>query len=316
MAEVEAEPAAPPPSTDAGMLLMEHVNLNVLSASEMTLFYEALGCTLVPGRSAAAALHLNAGEYTQFHSPHPAREPEITEAQAWRGEMTLLYKDVADLRSAADRIRALPKEGTLTEISVSVEDDVGDVRVVGPYSNRYILSAAADVERCRALGKGSPPSKKRRLGVEKSSVVALADLSLEVPPGSAEPIARFYNELLGFERKEIAPGSWAVLGGPGGQSQSITLKEVEGCTGQDNGEHVCLYIGDYDGCFQRLHEKGLTWQNPRFVKAGSTQSLEEEAVETQQFRFKDIVDVGTGAKLITLEHEIRSSRNRFCPLEV
>lgn len=311
--------AQPPPVADgAGLLLLEHLNLNVLSMQVACQFYEALGCSRDMRRPADKTLHTNCGPLTQFHTPSPETEAYIASAgaQLWRGEVEILYADQAAAEAAVARVRALLAEPAFAESQLAVEvvEGVagGVAKVRCPWGNRFAV-AVADAARVAALGPGSGA----RPGSEASAALALAGVSLRVPPGTAARGARFYAEALGFRTEQLGEGRWAILGGPSlgsaSSSQRLVFEEVEGESGGEVGEHMAIYIGDFAGCFQRLAALGLIWVNPRFLYLDKSETL-EEAVRDNCFRFKDVVDITTGEKLFELEHEVRSTGHPSCPL--
>jgi len=93
------------------------------------------------------------------------------------------------------------------------------------------------------------------------------------------------------------------------------LEETDGVDGKELGEHVAIYIGDFAGCFDRLLARGLIFVNPRFEHLDKSTTL-EEAWHYNCFRFKDIIDPSTGRKLFELEHEVRSTGHKSCPLAI
>jgi len=296
-----------------GLLLIEHLNLNVMSTEVALRFYEAIGCRRDARRPMEKTLHCNCGTLTQFHTPSPANEVFIGEsgAQIWRGNIDLLYADSAAVSAAAARVRALLKEDatfTGTKLAVSKPSDSGDVLVTCPYGNAFSLRVA-DASRKAALG----PASGKRPGSSECEVVALGSVSLRVPPGTAERGAYFYREVMGCGVAELGAGRWAVLGGPGGTSQQLVLEEKEGTTGEELGEHVAIYVADFAACFKRLLAAGLIWVNPRFLHLDNSSTL-EEAEHYSCFRFKDIIDMETGEKLFELEHEVRSTSHKSCAL--
>ena len=73
------------------------------------------------------------------------------------------------------------------------------------------------------------------------------------------------------------------------------------------GHHIAIYVGandaDYEVAATNCVDGGLMWVNPQFTD----RVLDvESAMESKQFRFKDIIDIETGKLLYVLEHEIRS----------
>ncbi|CAJ1403983.1 unnamed protein product [Effrenium voratum] len=270
---------------DSGLLLIEHLNLNVSSTPVALEFYEALGCRRDARRPMTKTLHSNCGALTQFHTPSPENEAFIAGAgpQQWRGCIELRYADVSQLRAAEERLRRLQEQEHFRDTCLAVEwqEDLQELRLRGPYGNSFRLSVATE-----ELAAGLRPGTGRP-GSEGCQVLGMAALTLQVPVGAAAPGANFYAEMLGCAVEERPNGAWAVLGGPM-QVQELLLEEQEGCTGKELGEHMAIYVRDFDACFERLLARGLIWVNPRFVHLDKSTTL-EEAQHYSCFRFKDVV---------------------------
>ena len=113
-------------------------------------------------------------------------------------------------------------------------------------------------------------------------------VEFDVPPGTVAGIARFYREILG------AP---AWVGGrrrrgarAGGEEPAPRVPRDGPPAPPFDGHHVQIALADFGGPYARLRERGLV-------------SQEDSA---WQYRFRDIVDLDTGAVLFTVEHEVRS----------
>ncbi|CAK9046612.1 unnamed protein product [Durusdinium trenchii] len=286
---------------DMGILLIEHLNLNVSSTEIAVEFYEALGCCRDERRPLTKTLHSNCGALTQFHTPSPENEAYIADAgpQRWRGTIHVAYDSPAMLEAE----RFASTDLTLGEW----QEDLQELSVLGPYGNRFLLHVAP--AKLDALG----PRCGARPGSEKSRCLGMDALTLEVPVGTAKKAALFYKEVLGCAVRDVdgCADGCAVLAGPG-LAQELRFQEVEGCSGKEVGEHMAIYVNDFEGCFQRLLERGLVWVNPRFVHLDKSTTL-EEALHYSCFRFKDVVDE-TGSKLFELEHEVRSTSHKSWPL--
>jgi hypothetical protein len=114
-----------------------------------------------------------------------------------------------------------------------------------------------------------------------------------VPAGAALGIAQFYREIVGAvaEVKAVRRNNAAVV--RMGTDQSLIFREDPEESRAYDGHHLAIYIGDFSGPHGRLAERGL---------------ISEESNE-HQYRFKDIVDLQSGAVLFELEHEVRSLRH-------
>ncbi|CAE7562932.1 unnamed protein product [Symbiodinium microadriaticum] len=292
-----------------GLLLIEHLNLNVLSTQVALDFYEALGCCRDARRPMNKTLHSNCGSLTQFHTPSPENEAYIAGdgAQTWRGHVELLYDSLESLQAAATRVAQLREKAEFQGTSLAVgdwNDEQQELWASDAYGNKFALRVASN-------GAAAAMRVGIRPGTEDCKVLGIGSVTLQVPPGTAERGAKFYAELLGFSMTR-EPSAWALLGGPQ-SAQRLRLEEHAGCSGQELGEHLAIYIQDFDACFERLLQRGLIWVNPRFVHLDKSTNL-DEARKYNCFRFKDILDLETGEKLFELEHEVRSTGHKSCPL--
>jgi hypothetical protein len=142
------------------------------------------------------------------------------------------------------------------------------------------------------------------------------------PLGSAEKIALFYESVLDATTScfEVAPGlkiaiiAFGNVDGNGKVDQSILFRESEDAIPPYDGHHVAMYVGqsssDFEQAYRNAEIAGVVWVNPRFTdKADSL----EGAKAWKQFRFKDIVDMKTGEKIMELEHEMRSTEHEAWP---
>lgn len=305
-----------------GLLLVEHLNMNVVDNAVAAPFYEALGCsrnTQFPAKM--NMLHSNVGLLCQFHLPDPHMEQRIKEdgSQIWRGKIEILYDDEAQLAAATKRVQDLAGKPEYQKVAVSGSGD-GTV-VIGPWGNRFSLRLASEQQKV-AYGESygilpnmrpmDPNAKKPKEPSARPVCLGLGDIYIEVPTGAAAKIARFYKEIFHFDVQENSPGNWSVVGGPNGNCQALRFQDVADAKPW-GGEHLAMYIGDYEGTFQRADQKGLVWQNPRFIKVDNVRTL-EEARKSQQFRLKDIIDLDSGEKIFELEHEVRGYQSKLSPL--
>mmetsp|Transcript_31705 Transcript_31705/g.67132 ORF Transcript_31705/g.67132 Transcript_31705/m.67132 type:complete len:441 (+) Transcript_31705:60-1382(+) len=80
------------------------------------------------------------------------------------------------------------------------------------------------------------------------------------------------------------------------------------------GHHIAMYVGanedDYEVAAANFMDGGLLWVNALF----EDRVLDvETAMQENQFRFKDIIDIETGDVLYVLEHEVRSVSHKLFP---
>jgi hypothetical protein len=112
--------------------------------------------------------------------------------------------------------------------------------------------------------------------------VGIPFVEFAVPPGAAPAIMRFYDRVFGAHgRVEI------------GRQQHLTFRETARALRTFDGHHIAIYVANFSRPYNLLGERGLI----------------SEDVRNHQFRFKDIVDPENGAKVFTLEHEVRSLRH-------
>lgn len=115
--------------------------------------------------------------------------------------------------------------------------------------------------------------------------LGIPQLDVAAPPGTAEGIAAFYRDVV------RAP----VEGGPGlaevrmGPHQRMVFREQPDPPGYD-GHHVAVYLADFSSPHRFLSERGLV----------------TEETDRHQYRFTDIADPTSGARLMQLEHEVRA----------
>lgn len=115
-------------------------------------------------------------------------------------------------------------------------------------------------------------------------------IELDVPANTARGIARFYREIIGATAivKRIRGAAAAQVSV--GHHQNLIYRESDAKLAKYDGHHIQVYITDFSGPHTRLLARGLV----------------TEESDQYQYRFKNIVDVDSGKKLFTLEHEVRS----------
>ena len=111
-------------------------------------------------------------------------------------------------------------------------------------------------------------------------------VEFDVPPGTVEGIARFYREILGAPAWTEGKAARALVA----KNQHLVFRETDRPLPPFDGHHVQVALADFGGPYSKLRERGLV-------------SREDNA---WQYRFRDIVDLNTGAVLFTVEHEVRS----------
>eukprot|EP00931_Biecheleriopsis_adriatica_P123330 TRINITY_DN98363_c0_g1_i1.p1 TRINITY_DN98363_c0_g1~~TRINITY_DN98363_c0_g1_i1.p1 ORF type:complete len:283 (+),score=56.02 TRINITY_DN98363_c0_g1_i1:30-878(+) len=272
----------------AGLLLLEHLNVNVCEWEPTQRFYEAIGCQKVPSK-----FHMNCGPHTQFHLP--VEKP----VQLWRGVVTVAYsregleatrRRLADLSASCDGI-----EVAVDGVAVGLQSPWGS----------FLLREATPAENDFAA---VPTSRPNTEVTKANGVVGIVEVTLQVPKGSSSEIVSFYREVFGFEAENLAAET-VIVGGPVKGSQRIRFQECEGAEAYQ-GDHLCIYIGDFEGVFERCLQQELLYVNPRFTHLDDSRSL-EQARHFQAFR---ILNVKRERDLFTEEHEIRSRNHKFISL--
>jgi hypothetical protein len=115
-------------------------------------------------------------------------------------------------------------------------------------------------------------------------------VEFEVPVGTARGICAFYPEIVGIPA-ELKNGDATVARAKVGKDQYLQFRETERPQPEFDGHHVQIYITDFSGPYRRLLKRDLVSQEDN----------------QYQYRFKDIVDLESGRKLFTVEHEVRSA---------
>jgi len=116
-------------------------------------------------------------------------------------------------------------------------------------------------------------------------------VEFDVPVDTVDAIASFYGRILDMparvERDGSGGGVARVLVG---RDQHFIFRETDRPLPEFDGHHVQFYIVNFSGPHRRLSERNLISQEDN----------------RYQYRFRDIVDPGTGRHLFTVEHEVRS----------
>lgn len=249
---------------------LEHFNVIHNDQRLATLFYVVgLGGTrdpyLFPGLD---NMWVNFGR-TQAHLPSRG---DKAGAEVLRGTIGLVVPDLNQLKNALDRAgaemkRVLPEAKTKfawREKGVVVE-------ATCPWGNRF---------RCHAPSAELGPID-----------LGLAYVEFDVPPGTAEGIARFYKDVMLAPAR--AEGKRAVV--DVGRHQRLMFTETAAPIPAYDGHHIQVYIADFGTPYEWLKSRGLI-------------NMETDANE---WRFQWIVDPRDGRKLFQIEHEVRSMKHRL-----
>ncbi len=240
------------------VVALEHVNTRIPDQRLATAFYVgALGLTRDPHMMTGTGnMWVNVGR-SQFHLP-------TAQAQVLRGRVGIVLPGREALLARLARAR---KELQGTRFAFAENGEY--VETASPWGN---------VIRCH---EPAPRFGAMRLGMPY--------VELDVRPGTAAGIARFYREILGAPARAEG-GAALVAAGP---DQTLVFRESDRAPAHYDGHHVQIYVADFSGPHRRLAERGL---------------ITEES-SRHQYRFAELVDPESGEPLFTLEHEVRSLRH-------
>ena len=240
------------------VLNMEHINLTVPDQQLAALFYvTGLGFTRDPYIDFGTFnMWINVGEQ-QFHLPK-------RDAQRFRGHIGVVVPDLDGLKRRLDFIDR-PMQGT----AFKREEKDDHIALSCPWGN--------DI---RAFG----PSFGTSLGIPFAV--------LDVPPGSADGIARFYNEVLGAPAHVVENGERRAEASMGG-IQRLVFRETDAEIPAYDGHHIAVYVSNFSRPHAALNERGL---------------ITEES-DQHQYRFQAIVDPESGETITEIEHEVRSLKH-------
>ena len=242
---------------------LEHVNVRIPDQRLSTLFYVAgMGYTRDPYIMVSTNnMWINMGT-SQFHLPTGG--PDVL-----RGVAGLV---MPDRKALLDRLARVKGELHGTKFAYSESNDC--VEATCPWGNRFRLHEPDE-------GRFGP------------IVLGLPYVMFDVPPGTADGIARFYREVLdtnaSVERNGEGPQARVQVG----VRQYLLFRETDKPIPEYDQHHIQIYIADFAGPYKKLGELGLL----------SIDTLEHE------YRFTDIIDLDTKKKLFTVEHEVRSMRH-------
>jgi hypothetical protein len=256
---------------DVGNIVhLEHWNVVINDQRLATLFYiVGLGGTrdpfLFPGME---NMWVNFGR-TQVHMPSRGENPK---PERVRGTMGYVVPDLEALKkrleyAGSEMKRVAPEKPN----QFSWREKDGAVEATCPWGNRV---------RCHAP---SPEFGNTELG--------LIYVDFDVPPGSAEGIALFYNDVMKAPgRAERGRATVRI-----GRNQRLYFTETRLPIPEYDNHHIQVYIADFSSPYRWLRERDLI-------------SMETDEAE---WRFQWIVDPRDGRKLFQIEHEVRSTKHRL-----
>lgn len=286
-----------------GVLWTEHVNLVVGSKPLAQYFYlDVLGFTADAGKS----FHVNLGQQ-QFHLAENG-EP----AQRVAGSMGLTIPSLETVRRRLEEAHETLKDTKFQILS----DEAKCVTVSCPWGNVLHLYGADQDD---VAGDACSDKKMVNLHLPQaaygSSRMAVRGnpgiryVEIACPVKTAPAIAKFYRELLHCTVLETTASTTVVCVGPGVHFCFVETENLSSEASQAmEGVHICIYAQDFEALYNRLKERNLIWTNPRFTHLDSCDTW-EEARDSRTLRFKDVIDLDTGEKILELEHETRPLRH-------
>lgn len=247
---------------DVGNIVhLEHVNVLIPEQGPATLFYVVgLGLTRDPYLMVGTTnMWVNIGR-SQMHLP--TRDPA---PQRVRGTIGLVLPDLARVESSLASVR-----DALRGTAFRYSRNHGVLDVTCPWGNRF---------RCHAPDPAFGPVD-----------LGMPYVEFDVPVGTADRIAAFYEAILGAPSRVEEPDGVPCALVHAGAHQTLRFRETDAPAPDYDGHHVAIYITDFSSPYRKLRERNLI------------------TAETGQYewRFEDIVDLKTGDTLFAVEHEVRS----------
>lgn len=247
---------------DVGNIVhLEHVNLLIPDQRLATLFYVVgLGLTRDPYLMVGTTnMWVNAGR-SQMHLP--SRQPV---SQRLRGTVGLVLPDLDRAERSLAGVR-----GDLDGTEFGFRRGARGIDVTCPWGNRF---------RCHAPDPAYGPVD-----------LGMPYVEFDVPAGTADRIAAFYEAMLGAPARVEEPDDVPCAFVHAGAHQTLRFRETDAPLPDYDGHHVAIYIADFSGPYRKLMDR----------------SLVSRETGQHEWRFQDIVDLQTGDTLFAVEHEVRS----------
>jgi len=246
---------------------LEHFNCIIDDQRYAVLFYVVgLGATrdpyIFPGME---NIWLNFGR-TQVHMPSRAVPPRF---ERLRGTAGFVVPSLDDLVKRLEHAGKEMDRVVGSRRSFSFDRKAECVEATDPWGTRV---------RCHAP---APEYGRTELG--------LVYVDFDVPPGTADGIARFYTQVM----KAPAQASNGRTSVAVGKHQKLFFTETKQPLPEYDGHHIQVYIQEFSGPYAWLKERGLV-------------NMETDAHE---YRFQWITDPKDERKLFQIEHEVRSMKH-------
>jgi hypothetical protein len=251
---------------------LEHFNVVIPDQRLATLFYiVGLGGTRDPFIFMGLEnMWVNFGR-TQVHLPSRGNPPK--RAEVIRGTAGFVVPDLQGVaKSLAFAGSEMKRVAPEVPNKFSFQQHKDSVEATCPWGNRV---------RCHA-----PSSEFGR------TELGLVYVDFDVPEGTAEGIARFYNEVLRAPARVEKPGRTVVSVG---RNQKLFFTETSKPQPEYDNHHIQVYIADFGTPYQWLKQRDLV-----------TMETDEN-----EWRFQWIVDPKDGRRLFQIEHEVRSMKHRL-----
>lgn len=244
------------------IVALEHINVQIPDQQLATVFYvSGLGLTRDPYlMTGIDNMWINVGR-SQFHLP--TGRPQVL-----RGHTGIVLPSRETLLSRLAKVRR-----NLADTLFDYREHNAFVEVISPWGNRL---------RCFEPDPRFGPVS-----------LAIPYIEFDVPPGSAEGIARFYRQLLAAPSVVGEDEAGHHVRVSVGDRQELIFRETDGPQPAYDGHHIQVYVADFAGPHRRLLEKNLV----------------SEESDQHQYRFLEIADPASGKPLFTIEHEVRSMRH-------
>jgi hypothetical protein len=238
-----------------------HVNLNITDQRLATHYYiTGLGLTRDPYLNTGVRIMWANVGMSQFHLPtNPS--PNVL-----RGTIGLV---IPDQNALLERLKGVSQH--LKDTKFQFRESNNGVETICPWGNRINVHTPN-------------PDRFGRIAL------GIAYITFDVPPGTADNIARFYREVMGAFAEVEANGAVRKARIQVGEKQFFYYVETDRSLAPYDGHHAQIYICDFSKPYHRLVDLGLLT-----VEFGQ-----------HEYRFQDIVDLDTRQPIFTIEHEVRS----------
>jgi len=254
--------------TVGNIVHFEHFNCLINDQRLATLFYiVGLGGTRDPYLFMGLEnMWVNFGR-TQVHLPSRGTAPK---PEVLRGTAGFVVPDLEALKKNLDYAgKEMKRVAPEFPSKFSFEEKSGCVEATCPWGNRI---------RCHPPSADFPRTE-----------LGLVYVDFDVPPGSAEGIARFYSQVMKAPARAEKGRTTVAIG----RNQKLIFTEAGKPLPEYDGHHVQIYIADFSSPYEWLKQRGLI-------------NME---TDQHEWRFQWIADPKDDRKLFQIEHEVRSMKH-------